>query len=1233
MKIFICFSLFLLFNYSLFAQASSPQKSEELKNIFNQGGEKALKDYISANKDITIKNAIKRIAQEGLINSDEKTLNISLSAAKDYESQDLLGFVFLRIALLNFNLTNFESALKYSDSAFFYSNAGMDAEGIGNAYKTKGNIFEAKEEFQKARAEYEKALIAFQSKNYYTGIGLSYRGLATSSYKSGAKTGVSALFDSAFYNLSFVKEKERDTNAIAGVYQSKGYYFQDENKKDSAIANIKSAIALYNKVKNASKYINLGKSFLALAEIFDSIDSASLFDENLEKAKEYLSSTINYFDLGKAYQIKAESEIRRGAFDNAIFQIDTAESYYSQINDIARLAEIERLRADAFIKMNRFEQAKKSIDKAIAKYALIKAPLGEAMAYKTKADLLFRENKFDDAKQALVQCESKYQSAGLSSGAAQIKLLQADIFIKESAYDKALSLLDSAFALFERQNDVLGKGDVYKSKAELFSRQGKSDFSIKALDSALAIYQSIQAKKPIARIVKSKGDIAYYEGKTDIAMKYYSEALELSKSLGDIGLLAAIYRSQGAIKIREGRNEDAKKIFSEASKLYEKAKEPIGQANVLISLADIYLKEKNSELAKTTYLKAAKIYESKNENNGIGNTNKGLGELYYQKKSYDSAKTCFQKALSSFERTGDPIGKGNVYKGLADVAFAQGDYAGASSAVDKALDFYQKINNAYNSSNAFVLKARILAKLKKTQEAIQSYNSSLAILEKMRRNIVENESKISFMKSMYARYEETAYYILTNGELEDAFKVIESMKARAFLDLIAEGRKELDKGIPQDLKTKRDSLEREVESFTKMKVELMLSKDADQKKINFVQSKIDETDSKAQDLKIKIKLNNAAYASVEYPEPIDYKSLKQKLGDNEIILEYLITDSASFCILADKSGIKSVKLPCEYASIMQEIETFNQAISDKNTSAIQRNKLYSFLIQPLEAFIANKKIILIPDAYLSVVPFEALYNADKKLYFLEAYNALYYPSSTVFSIFRSSRQSAVAPKLLCLADPVYDYENFIKGAKETGAIEQSREFYKMQGPLNRLNATNDEALEIEKIFKKKNYSATLLMRENAQEEKLKQAPLKDYSYIHFATHGIANNLFQALILGQIPNVLEDGFLTLEEILNLKLNCNLATLSACQTGLGKLEKGEGVSGLSRAFMTAGAKSVVASLWSVSDKATSKLMIEFYANLIEKEKSKIESLKNAKLLLLNDKEYSNPYYWAPFVLYGE
>jgi CHAT domain-containing protein len=190
------------------------------------------------------------------------------------------------------------------------------------------------------------------------------------------------------------------------------------------------------------------------------------------------------------------------------------------------------------------------------------------------------------------------------------------------------------------------------------------------------------------------------------------------------------------------------------------------------------------------------------------------------------------------------------------------------------------------------------------------------------------------------------------------------------------------------------------------------------------------------------------------------------------------------------------------------------------------------------------------------------------------------------------------------------------------------------GSLGPLPYARNEVKAISKLYPG-NQSA-LFFGQDASEDQVKNMNLQKYRYIHFASHGLIdeeNPQYSALVLASKPGSSEDGFLTLREVFDLQFNADLVVLSACKTGLGKQIRGEGVSGLSRAFLSAGTSEVLVSLWNVYDASTSEFMVSFYKNLENKKMSHPAALKQARIEMIHSGKFNHPYYWSPFVLIGD
>ncbi|HEX6624255.1 MAG TPA: CHAT domain-containing protein [Pyrinomonadaceae bacterium] len=343
------------------------------------------------------------------------------------------------------------------------------------------------------------------------------------------------------------------------------------------------------------------------------------------------------------------------------------------------------------------------------------------------------------------------------------------------------------------------------------------------------------------------------------------------------------------------------------------------------------------------------------------------------------------------------------------------------------------------------------------------------------------------------------------------------------------------------------------------------------------------------------------------------------------------------------------------------------------------NALYKMVVEPAARFAGERRLLIVADGALNYVPFHALVTARPASgaeyatlsYVLKTNETVYAPSASVVAAIRQQAQASGGAKtggsMLLVADPVFGPGDArAKGApapaSDTGAqadasrglsgvdnavedINAGRE--SAGGPpsttaggvtLARLAGTREEAQQIAGLARTTGTKADVWLDLDANESNVEARDLRQYRVVHFATHGLLNAerpQFTGVVLSLVGNkASEDGFLRTDEIFNLKLSSPLVMLSACETGLGKEKKGEGVIGLTRAFMYAGAPTVGVSLWSVADKSTADLMTDFYRNLFAKEgTAPAAAMRAARQKMIADKKYSAPFYWAPFVLVGD
>ena len=371
--------------------------------------------------------------------------------------------------------------------------------------------------------------------------------------------------------------------------------------------------------------------------------------------------------------------------------------------------------------------------------------------------------------------------------------------------------------------------------------------------------------------------------------------------------------------------------------------------------------------------------------------------------------------------------------------------------------------------------------------------------------------------------------------------------------------------------------------------------------------------------------------------PAPLTQVQESLKSDETLLEYVLAEPNSFCISVTRTTASLRVLPVGRKEIEKLVQRYVDEIRAKKTGAEEAKQLYAFLVQPIPETSTGKRFIVVPDGILNLLPFEALQNSHAQ-YLLTSVAISYAPSATVLDALRRRDKQQESPRpFLGVGDVAYENQGG-KGnripASETLRGRFVRSFADFVGmPLHDLPQTREEVESISRIVGK---GAETLFGASATESAFKKEPLNQFRVLHLAVHGFADPLYperSALVLGADPKAGEDGLLQVREIKKLRLNADLTTLSACDTGVGKLQGEEGVSDLAEAFLAAGSKTVVASLWSADDTFASALMERFYQRLALGEETS-SALRGAKLdLLTKYGEQVSPFYWAGFVAIGD
>lgn len=437
-------------------------------------------------------------------------------------------------------------------------------------------------------------------------------------------------------------------------------------------------------------------------------------------------------------------------------------------------------------------------------------------------------------------------------------------------------------------------------------------------------------------------------------------------------------------------------------------------------------------------------------------------------------------------------------------------------------------------------------------------------------------------------------------------------------------------------------------------------KQADSTKIDMLTERRFDLKRELDALVERFEKENPRYFNLKYQTKIaSVQNVQDALDPQTTLLEYFVSDSSIYFFTITKNRF-DLTLASSEPGLEQSIHDLKAAIVKEDyTHYVERaHHLWKFLIEPVKHLLTTENLLIVPDGVLHAVPFAALLTKEidhqntfkdyTSLPYLKNKFAISYAYSATLMIETKTTTNEVPQNYYLAFAPV-----FPKGLpSNTRGMAFVKKNYSpdstMEVPRTQLLSTRDEVLGIQRVFKK-SFGAwgrfedwlvgkTKIYFENeANEQRVKSGDLQKYRYVHFATHGFANEStpeLSGLVFMPDSTSMEDDVLHLNEVYNLALNAELVALSACETGVGKVAMGEGMISLARGFFYAGARNLLVSQWQVNDQSTSQLMIKFYEEMLSG-KSKAASLNAAQNYLIRayPNAYSAPFYWAPYVIIGQ
>ena len=737
------------------------------------------------------------------------------------------------------------------------------------------------------------------------------------------------------------------------------------------------------------------------------------------------------------------------------------------------------------------------------------------------------------------------------------------------------------------------------------------------------IAKSLGEDQWVTRASGELGLIAFLEGNPGRAARLLGGALLSTMTNGDTAGQIRFLELIGRGFEEVNRNAEALKFFERAIKLAEADPDcglPFmgyeGKAQALTSLG-------RAEEAKSVLESALSKARSQEKRGHEAQLLILLGKLEAQKGNR-------RQALTYLEDAGQFATRLQYYRMEADAMFELatlyrdgGDLVTADARATQGLAASQQVGDRYYVPRNLTMLADLKARRGRFAEANALYEQAEDVIEGMLLSVDEPYWHSSTAAAMSQTYLGHFELITKNGDAPGAFTVLERVRGRTLAWALKDR-----KALPSAESGQTATLEGDVAG---LQVQLMQSSspvERGQLLDNLVEY----------ERRLGLAWTREDAPSQRLPvQPAALTNVENDLHPDEVLLEYVLDDPTSFCITVTRRGARIQALPVGRKEVEKQVQQFVDDVRAKGTGIEASKRLFRALLEPIPEAKTATRLIIAPDGMLNLLPFEALRDGRGD-YLLKSRVISYVPSGTILDVLRRERKNVRAPRpFLGIGDVAYENQGGAGRRIPTPNTIRARLVRGMADLSGmRLQDLPETREEVERIGKIVGRDAVILLGKDATETAFKREPLDQFRVLHLAVHGFADTQYperSALVLGTDPKSSDDGLLQVREIIRLRLNAELTTLSACDTGVGKLQGQEGVSNLVEAFLVAGSKSVVASLWSADDTFASALMDRFYQRLGQGEDTS-SALRDAKLdLLAKYGDKVSPFYWAAFIAVGE
>ena len=726
--------------------------------------------------------------------------------------------------------------------------------------------------------------------------------------------------------------------------------------------------------------------------------------------------------------------------------------------------------------------------------------------------------------------------------------------------------------------------------------------------------------------------LAYFaigEGDFEVARCRCESALPVFQRIADKDNAAIALNILGLIARQSGDLEESLKYYRRARNDFASVRDDLGEVESIKEIAEILLSQHKYGDLEPLYARKLHLAQATSNHAFLAWALLDLAGVYARQHRYTQADETYQRGLAEFRVAGNPDGESVALERTAELQTEQGRYQQALHMLGEAQALRQQSGEIEDVARIQYSRARIYLRLDDLEKARSEIEKTIAIIESQRLRIAKFDSRAQYFASVHEYHSLYIQVLMALDKLHPnqkyvqlAFEAAEKSKVRSLLDLLDN----IQQGVSCDTLLAHNSISPTIGA-----------------------------DEKASDTR-----------ALSTTQPLTLHDVQTQIGDgNTVLLEFALGEDRSVAWVLDGDSLEAFDIG-PAAEIHNRVRLFRKALlpiegkaneaptdylrrraAARNTLLLQSRQLAKLLFGPLR-LPPRKRLLIVPDGPLQYLPFAALAvpgNGRVSVPLVELYELAMLPSASALVSLRKTAGKRLPPadEVTVFADPAFQPPGtpIPAAVASSPGFPRSRELTRALHDLRdsqwipSLPGSRNEALAIQQITGPAR--TRLVMGFEANREAIMASSIARQRIIHFATHGMMDARhpeMSGLVLSMFnkKGEYQDGYLRLSDIYNLKLSADLVVLSSCESALGKDLGSEGINGLPRAFLYAGARSVVASLWKVDDDATVPLMKVFYSRL-QRGEDPARALRGAQLDLLKNTQWSDPYYWAGFVLEGD